>query len=108
MSVGVCVVCVCVRACVRACVCCACVRACVRACVLCVRACMRVCVCACMNACVCACECVYRLEEAKEKCAGVLGEKFRGLSRGLLPVWTGTTNNAQLRTKLNHVRKAYQ
>lgn len=28
----------------------------------------------------------YLLDEAKEKCAGVLGEKFRGLSRGLLPV----------------------
>lgn len=26
------------------------------------------------------------LEEANEKCAGLLGEKFRGLSRGLLPV----------------------
>lgn len=25
------------------------------------------------------------LEEANEKCAGLLGEKFRGLSRGLLP-----------------------
>lgn len=30
--------------------------------------------------------CSYLREEAKEKWAGVLGEKFRGLSRGLLPV----------------------
>lgn len=34
------------------------------------------------------------LEEAKEKCAGLLGEKFRGLSRGLLPVGTTRKRDA--------------
>lgn len=33
------------------------------------------------------------LEEANEKCAGLLGEKFRGLSSGLLPAGTRTQND---------------
>jgi len=40
------------------------------------------------------------LEEANEKCAGLLGEKFRGLSRGLLPV--GATRQEQ---RITHKRE---
>lgn len=37
------------------------------------------------------CSIIYLLDDAKEKCAGALGEKVLGLSSGLLPVrWTET------------------
>lgn len=49
------------------------------------------------------------LEEANEKCAGLLGEKFLGLSRGLLPEGTARqkANKSQRRSQWTEQRGTF-